>query len=854
MVNLYPLFVPLAPLIASLFTALPHRYLSDRNYKIGWWIIFAGFVISLRVLWQAIQSPEPTRIPLFEPPWAIVPVVELSIDRLVAVMMVVISGFGALLYHYSKRYLQQDVGHNRYQTLLALSVSSLLFMVASADFVMLFIFWQVLTWFLCLLSHNYVHVPTTQGSFRTFIMLRAGDLVFLAGIALAYHLYGTVQFAQLFERAAADQTVFALFGTGVEMTGATAVTLLIFFGAMSKSAQFPLHMWVPDSLYAPTPIHALLHAGIINAGGFLLTRLAPLFVLSPTTLHVALLIGLATAIIGTSMMLVQNDIKKTLCYSTIGQMGYMIMECGLGAFPLAVFHLIAHGLFKAEIFLNCGKGIHEARLYPEQPSQPSSPSVLSMLGWAEVLVLSLLVPLLIAVGVDYVLGISFLEFQGLLILLLFSWVTASQAMLTSFRLKETWLTKGAILVGIVSIATVYFFAAERFTQFLIPDPNVVAAYLQAAALPNDSFLALAALLVLTIAVSWFFTVYHRHNYKRIPWPEWLKEHTYLLFLNRFYLDGVSLRLFGTLKRLGRMVDRSLVFHVVIAVLGLTIAVVQATSLPAVSMKAVALLLLSALLIPLFPFHGVYVTALTRAPRALVPALCVLLPVLGICAMAWLLPEIPTGLLPAISVLAVFGALWGSVKAFLQVDVSRLLSYGGLALYAIFWWHFAQVGEIAPQALLYAWTVTLVWGGLFLAWDRVRVRYGDLNLNQIGGLFQPMPRFAVCLGLLVMAAVGLPPFGLFFGYLGILLSPSTGISIGLVAIIGTWFAACWYLFRLMQRLLFGPHRKDLRYEDLRPVEIAAFVLVIALLVIPGGIRQDWMSTGITDVAWNAGVTP
>src|SRR2546425_11590690 len=163
-------------------------------------------------------------------------------------------------------------------------------------------------------------------------------------------------------RAAEDPITVSLWpGSGLEISAVTAITLLIFIGAMSKSAQFPLHMWLPDSLYAPTPVHALLHAGIINAGGFLLNRLAPLYGLSPTTLHLVFAIGAMTALLGAGMMLTQNDIKKTLGYSTIGQMGYMIMECGLGAFALAVFHLIAHGLFKATIFLNCGHVIHAAR-------------------------------------------------------------------------------------------------------------------------------------------------------------------------------------------------------------------------------------------------------------------------------------------------------------------------------------------------------------------------------------------------------------------------------------------------------------------------------------------------------------
>jgi NADH-quinone oxidoreductase subunit L len=349
--------------------------MSDGRYTMGWWVFVAGFIASLPVLWQVTQSADPIRIVLFAWPWKILPVVELSIDRLAAIMMVVISGIGTLLYRYSTRYMQQDAGHPLYQTMLALAVSSLLFMVSSADLVTLFISWQLLSWLLSLLSHNYSHGPTAQASFRTFIMLRAGDIAFLAGIVLAYHLYGTVQFAPLFERAVADPMQLALLG-GLKMSGATAVALLIFIGAMSKSAQVPLHMWLPDSLYAPTPIHALLHAGIINAGGFLLNRLAPLYALSSTTLHVVFAVGLVTAIVGASMMLVQNDIKKTLGYSTIGQMGYMIMECGLGAFSLAVFHLIAHGLFKASIFLNCGDVIHqnrhERRDSPESPRPPTT--------------------------------------------------------------------------------------------------------------------------------------------------------------------------------------------------------------------------------------------------------------------------------------------------------------------------------------------------------------------------------------------------------------------------------------------------------------------------------------------------
>ncbi len=836
MYSFYPYLVPLAPLIAALLTTLPRRHLKQSNYQIAWLITFAGFIGSLLLLWQLIQNPEPINLFFFETHWEFLPVVELSIDRLAAVMMAVISGFGTLLYHYSIRYLQQDHNQGRYQTLLALKLGIQLCMVASADLITLFICWQLLSWLLCLLAHNFSHVPTANGSFRTFIMLRAGDLFFMGGIALAYHLYGTVRFSELFNIASLNQTSFSIFGSGFEITAATLITMLIFFAAMIKSAQFPMHMWLPDSLYAPTPIHALLHAGGINAGGFLLTRLAPLFILSSSTLHFALVIGLLTAILGTSMMLVQNDIKKTLGYSTIGQMGYMIMECGLGAFSLAVFHLLAHGLFKANVFLNCGKGIHEAREQPVKAPLPKQGESESKTNGLSVFAFSLLVPLLITVGAHYLLGVSFLEHQGLFILLLFSWITVSQAMLTLFRLNKSSLSKATMMLVLSAVAIAYFFAAEKFTHFLIPDPNLIEAYYHAAEMPYSLFLMLTTVLILSILAVWFFTVRRQQGDKRSA-SGLLKTNSYLFFMNRLYLDAIALRLLNTFKRIGRKIDQSPLLLVLILVTSLAFVFMQAVGLSALPFNTILLLLASAFLLPIFPFHTLYLAALTRAPRRLARLLCALLPALGLYLMIFLLPEIPTGVLPAISLLAIISALWGSIKALMQTRASHLLSYGGLALYSILWWHFAQTGQMDSEALFYGSALTLTWAALYLAWDRVRARYGDLELKDISGLYQTMPRFASCMSLMIMVAVGLPPFGLFFGLAGILLSPSTAISSGTLIIILTWFLACWYLFKFMQGLLFGGARRDLYYEDLRPTEIMVFVVVILLLVLSSGVSQD-----------------
>ena len=350
-------------------------------------------------------------------------------------------------------------------------------------------------------------------------------------------------------------------GSGLEMNAVTAITLLIFIGAMGKSAQFPMHMWLPGSLYAPTPVHALLHAGIINAGGFLLNRLAPLYGLSPATLHVVFVIGAFTAILGACMMLTQNDIKKTLGYSTIGQMGYMIMECGLGAFALAVFHLIAHGLFKATVFLNCGNVIHKARQEMKLPhvDQGAEPGGFSLLTWLTGFIATLVLPLSILLAAHGILRIPLLESQGAVIFLFFAWVTSAQAILTLTRLRAvaSWKVAAAMLVTLLLVVFTYLLAAESFTHYLYPDPDGVARYFQAAALPGWLFDGIVVATTLLIILGWVYIYAHAHERTiRVPaWVELLRVRLYVLFMNRMYVDAVYHRLGQGLMRMVNRLDK-----------------------------------------------------------------------------------------------------------------------------------------------------------------------------------------------------------------------------------------------------------------------------------------------------------
>ncbi len=546
------ILVPLLPLLASLIVLVGDEGSRDRRAKIAAYPIGAAFLGAIATLWL-VATEGPITIRFYDPASLATLAFPMGfyIDRLSAVMMVLISGVGTVIYTYSIGHMYQDLHDRRFLALIGFTVSVLLCMVSSVNLMMLFLLWQVISCLLYLLAHNHAHEATRKGAVRTFTLLRVGDVAFLSGIVLAYQLYGTLEFQPLFAKAA-ESPVLLTPWPGIEISGTTVITLLLFIGAMSKSAQFPLFIWLPGYLYAPTPATALLHAGIINAGGFLINRLAPLFGLSSTTLHVALVVGTLTAILGATMMLVQNDIKNTLGFSTIGQMGYMIMECGLGAFSLAVFHLIAHGLFKATMFLNSGNVIHKARQEPAFPhADPhAEEQEFSRLTWFTGFTTTLLIPLLILLVTHGVLHIPLLESQGTVIFLFFIWVTSSQAILTLIRLRAvaSWKVSVAMLLILLFVVFIYLFAVESFTRFLYPNPAEVASYFQAAALPNWLFDGLIGGTALIIILGWFYIYAKAHG--QTMWvpslAEGLRLRLYVLFMNRLYVDQAY-------ERLGRAV-------------------------------------------------------------------------------------------------------------------------------------------------------------------------------------------------------------------------------------------------------------------------------------------------------------
>jgi NADH-quinone oxidoreductase subunit L len=277
-----------------------------------------------------------------------------QIDQLSLLMLLLITGVGTLIHIYSIGYMHHDENVGKFFSFLNLFVFSMLILVLGANFVILFIGWEGVG--LCsylLIGFWNKNTSYNNAAKKAFIINRVGDLGFLLGIFLMYLTFNSVQYAEVFQKASLGQ--FGTYGVGV----CTAITLLLFVGAMGKSAQLPLYTWLPDAMAGPTPVSALIHAAtMVTAGIYLVLRSNVLFTLAPQTLEVVGIIGLATALFAATIGLAQNDIKKVLAYSTVSQLGYMFLALGVMGYTSSFFHVLTHAFFKALLFLGAGSVIH----------------------------------------------------------------------------------------------------------------------------------------------------------------------------------------------------------------------------------------------------------------------------------------------------------------------------------------------------------------------------------------------------------------------------------------------------------------------------------------------------------------
>jgi NADH-quinone oxidoreductase subunit L len=281
------------------------------------------------------------------------------IDPLSAMMMVVVTFVSLMVHIYTIGYMRDDPGYQRFFSYIALFTFAMLMLVMSNNFLLLFFGWEAvgLVSYL-LIGFWYTRESAIRANLKAFLVNRVGDLGFLLGIAAIYFSFGTLDYGAVFGIAPqlAGETLTVL--PGVEWNLITVICLLLFVGAMGKSAQVPLHVWLPDSMEGPTPISALIHAAtMVTAGIFMVARMSPLFELSETALAVVMAIGAITALSMAFLGMVQNDIKRVVAYSTLSQLGYMTVALGASAYAAGIFHLMTHAFFKALLFLAAGSVI-----------------------------------------------------------------------------------------------------------------------------------------------------------------------------------------------------------------------------------------------------------------------------------------------------------------------------------------------------------------------------------------------------------------------------------------------------------------------------------------------------------------
>ncbi|PWT91075.1 MAG: NADH-quinone oxidoreductase subunit L [Acidobacteria bacterium] len=345
--------IPFFPLVGFLINGLGRKVLSKSLIgEIGCGTVLASFAISIWVFWQVKNgnshivsyfdfiSVRSLRIPF-----------AFQIDQLSAIFLLIITGVGYLIHVYSISYMHDERREHfgRYFSYLNLFIFSMLLLVMGANFIIMFIGWEGVG--LCsylLIGYWFKNTEYNKAANKAFVMNRIGDLGFLIGIFWIISKIGNTNFLEVF----ASTNRFT-------PTEITIITLLLFVGATGKSAQIPLYTWLPDAMAGPTPVSALIHAAtMVTAGIYMVARSNALYSLSPLSMNVVAIVGLATSILGATIALKQNDIKKVLAYSTVSQLGYMFLAAGVGAYSAGVFHVMTHAFFKALLFLAAGSVIH----------------------------------------------------------------------------------------------------------------------------------------------------------------------------------------------------------------------------------------------------------------------------------------------------------------------------------------------------------------------------------------------------------------------------------------------------------------------------------------------------------------
>lgn len=357
----YYLLIPFLPLAAFVLNiSLGRKFFRHQAHWPSTLAVFGSLVVAVLVLIDVLNGKS-LNTDLYT--WILSGNFKVSvgflIDPLTAVMLIVVTSVSFLVHVYSIGYMHDDPGYYRFYAYLSLFTFSMLMLVMANNFLQLYFGWEAVG--LCsylLIGFWYEKKSASDAGKKAFIVNRFGDFGFGLGVILIFLTLGTLHYVPVFENVStiADKTVNIL---GMEVNLVTLIALLLFCGAVGKSAQLPLHVWLPDAMEGPTPVSALIHAAtMVTAGVFMVARANPIFNLSHTAMTVVAVVGGITALFAATIALVQNDIKRVVAYSTISQLGYMFLACGVGAYSAGIFHLYTHAYFKALLFLCAGSVMH----------------------------------------------------------------------------------------------------------------------------------------------------------------------------------------------------------------------------------------------------------------------------------------------------------------------------------------------------------------------------------------------------------------------------------------------------------------------------------------------------------------
>ena len=510
--------ITLAPTLIFLLPALMPRSLALRHGKrlADWTARAAILALTLAVLAATVvlAGGVTAHVPAGE-----ALLVSVRLDVLTAVMLVLVCFLAAVVTRYAVNYLDGDPRHGRFAQGLALTAACVSLLVVSGNLLQIALAWVATSLSLHKLLVFYPERREAVAAARLkFYISRLADAFLLAACVRVWRSFGTLEFDELFAQIAALN--------GSVPAGAGQAALFLVGAALLKSAQFPFHSWLPETQDAPTPVSALMHAGIINAGGFLVVRLSPLVSLSPASLNLLALVGVVSALTASLVMMTQSSIKKALAWSTISQMGFMMLQCGLGAYALAMLHIVAHSLYKSHAFLSSGGIVALARSAWTPGGRPAAhPAVL-------------LFVLCVAVGATvltaWLLGISLQAEPGLLVL------ASIFVMAMAYMLWNLWSTRFPLRLAVAGVVLAFatsaaWFAAHAAAHALFE--GTVAAYAPERTTSELVVMAgvvLAFMMVLMLQAS-LPVLAARRGFRRF----------YVLALNGFYLGHWLRRLTAT---------------------------------------------------------------------------------------------------------------------------------------------------------------------------------------------------------------------------------------------------------------------------------------------------------------------